>query len=191
MDDTRPSLLVRLRDPRDRAAWGTFVDVYGPVVYGSCRRHGLGHQDAEDVTQRVFVRAVNGLREFRYQPDKGRFRDWFGTVVRNEVYRFRDESRRHARAASESAFDGVAAPNADDSWDAAIQERLLRVALERAEPAFEPPTWKAFIATWLHNRPAAEVATELGLPIDAVYVAKSRALKRLTAEVAALSDDLP
>ena len=30
---TRASLLVRLRDPHDKEAWGQFVQLYAPVVY--------------------------------------------------------------------------------------------------------------------------------------------------------------
>ena len=32
--NTRPSLLLRLREPGDREAWNTCVDVYGPLIYG-------------------------------------------------------------------------------------------------------------------------------------------------------------
>jgi DNA-directed RNA polymerase specialized sigma24 family protein len=39
--------------------------------------------------------------------------------------------------------------------------------------------------------PAAETAEQLGVPIDAVYVAKSRVLKRLREEVTLLAEDLP
>lgn len=78
---TRPSLLLRLRDPKDAAAWQAFVEVYGPLVYGHSRRRGLRHEDAEDVTQRVFARIVDAIRTFAYQPDIGRFRDWPGTIV--------------------------------------------------------------------------------------------------------------
>lgn len=48
---TRPSLLLRIRDPRDTEAWQTFVDVYGRLVYRHCRNRGLRHEDAENVTQ--------------------------------------------------------------------------------------------------------------------------------------------
>ena len=30
---TRASLLLRLRDPRDGAAWKEFVELYAPLVY--------------------------------------------------------------------------------------------------------------------------------------------------------------
>jgi RNA polymerase sigma-70 factor (ECF subfamily) len=85
--ETRPSLLLRLRDPADTESWRTFVEVYGPLVYGMCRRGGLRHQDGEDVTQEVFSRVAKSIRSFEYQPEIGKFRSWFGTVVRNEVKR--------------------------------------------------------------------------------------------------------
>ena len=37
---TRPSLLVRLRDPRDQEAWRTFLDLYAPLIYGFGRKEG-------------------------------------------------------------------------------------------------------------------------------------------------------
>jgi DNA-directed RNA polymerase specialized sigma24 family protein len=48
----------------------------------------------------------------------------------------------------------------------------------------------AFERTWLDNRPAAVAARELNLPVDAVYVAKSRVLKRLREEVLLLAEDI-
>src|SRR6202011_2853180 len=73
---TSPSLLLRVRDPADAAAWGTFVDTYGPLVYGHCRGTGLPHEDAEDVTQEVFARVSEAIRAFEYRPEVARFRTW-------------------------------------------------------------------------------------------------------------------
>jgi hypothetical protein len=42
---------------------------------------------------------------------------------------------------------------------------------------------------WLEKRPAAEVAQELNLRVDKVYVAKSRVLERLEQEVRELAED--
>ena len=51
---TRPSLLVRVRDVSDAAAWAEFVELYGPLVYTFARRRGLQDADAADLTQTVF-----------------------------------------------------------------------------------------------------------------------------------------
>ncbi len=34
---TRPSLLLRLRDWQDQQAWTQFVEVYAPLIYGYLR----------------------------------------------------------------------------------------------------------------------------------------------------------
>src|SRR5262249_9615845 len=91
---TRPSLLLRIRDPRDVEAWQTFVEVYGRLVYRHCRSKGLRHQDAENVTQEVFAQISQSIRAFDYHPDLGRFRDWLGTVTRHEVHRFLKKEAR-------------------------------------------------------------------------------------------------
>jgi len=192
VDETHPSLLVRLRDASDAGAWNTFVEVYGPLVFNECRRRGLQHQDAGDVTQRVFERSVRGLREFRYERERGRFRDCLGTIVRNEVNRFgQHKARKSAAQPGDDYLEEVVAGQADPEWNDAFQERVLQVALERCQPHFEPATWSAFTAVWLNNLSAPEVAQQLNMPIDKVYVAKSRVLKRLTTVVEELCEEIP
>jgi RNA polymerase sigma-70 factor (ECF subfamily) len=191
-DQTRPSLLLRLLDPRNAEAWQTFVHVYGPLVYGHARRRGLQHEDAEDVTQKVFARVSAAIRTFEYQPDVGRFRDWLGTIVRNEANRFLKQDREMARSRGGEAENGVAcavAPVADTAWTAEFNTHILQLALQRSEVHFEPPTWRAFRRVWLENAPATQVAEEMGQPIDWVYVAKSRVLKQIWEEVQELADD--
>ncbi len=51
--ETKPSLLVRLRDPLDAEAWRTFVGLYAPLVYRYGRRRALQDADAADLTQEV------------------------------------------------------------------------------------------------------------------------------------------
>jgi RNA polymerase sigma-70 factor (ECF subfamily) len=186
---TRASLLLRLRDPKDGEAWQTFVDVYAPLVYGYCRR-GLQEADAADVTQEVLTAVARGMPGFTYDPQRGRFRDWLGTLVRRRLGRFLS-GRSQAAHGGDDLLAGVAAPEADSDWTAEFHARLLRVALERARPGFEATTWQAFELVWQQNRPAAEVADEIGLPIERVYVAKSRVLKALREVILELAEDLP
>ena len=54
--------------------------------------------------------------------------------------------------------------------------------------ASEDATWQAFRQTALEGKPAAEVAETLGMSVGAVYVAKSRVLARLKAQVRLIED---
>lgn len=187
---TRPSLLLRVRDAGDADSWATFVEVYGPLVFGHCRRRGLRHEDAEDVTQKVFAQVAQAIRKFEYRPETGRFRDWLGAVVRNDVNRFWKRQQRETRGGGDAAvLDSLAAGVADTAWDEEFHTRVLQVALTRSRPHFEADTWRAFEEVWMQNRPAASVAEGLGRPLDWVYVAKSRVLKRVWEEVQDLADD--
>jgi RNA polymerase sigma-70 factor (ECF subfamily) len=193
---TRASLLLRLRDPRDGEAWRTFVDVYGPLVYAHCRRRGVEHNDAEDLTQKIFAQVMQSIRSFDYQPGIGRFRDWLGTMVRNEIHRFfRKRGRELASGGGAGDEEGplqeVAGRAEDTAWNEEFQAHVLRVALARSQPHFEPDTWRAFELVWLEHQPPADVARQLSRPIDFVYIAKSRVLKQLWREVQELAEDAP
>jgi RNA polymerase sigma-70 factor (ECF subfamily) len=164
-------------------------------VYRFCVRQGLQDADAADVTQEVLDQVARSMPTLEYQPERGRFRDWLGTVTRHKLARFHHRKNRAEAAVggdeAEQILKQMPAPAADADWTANFHARVLHVALERIRPNFEPATWQAFERVWLENRPAPETARELNLPVATVYVAKSRVLKHLREEILALADDLP
>ena len=89
---TSASLLLRVRDPAKREAWGTFELLYGPLIRRSCRRRGLQEADAADVSQEVMTRVAKSIRGFDYVPERGKFRTWFGTITTNEVRSFQTQT---------------------------------------------------------------------------------------------------
>lgn len=182
---TSASLLLQVRDAADYEAWRTFESVYSPLVRRSCVRRGLQAADADDVCQEVLARVAQAIRAFDYDPAKGRFRAWLNTVTANAVRSFKMKAARlPAEVESEP-------PATDLGWDADFSAHLLAVAFDRVRGEFEPATWAAFEAVWVRNESAVNVAERLGVAVHAVYVNKSRVLKRLEAEVRLLADDLP
>jgi RNA polymerase sigma-70 factor (ECF subfamily) len=65
---------------------------------------------------------------------------------------------------------------------------MIRRALQIMRTDFEPITWKACWEYVAMDRPAAEVAAELGIKVGAVYIAKSRVLRRLRQDLAEILD---
>src|SRR5438132_14022728 len=90
---TRASLLVRLRDPKDRAAWQQFVELYGRLVYGFVRQRGLQDADAADLTQEVFLAVAQAAGRWQYDPRKGTFRGWLYGLTRNKIAKFLQRRR--------------------------------------------------------------------------------------------------
>jgi len=187
---TRPSLLLRIRDACDAEAWRTFVTIYAPLVYQYALRRGLQHADAADLTQDVMVEVARAIRSFEYQPERGRFRHWLLTITRRLLRRSNARiARRPERACEAEELETLEDDRADVDRNGAFNARVLRVAMQRIQPSFEPFTWRAFECVWLENRSAAEAAEQLSLRIEQVYIAKSRALKRLSEEVHEIVED--
>ncbi|HEV3262134.1 MAG TPA: sigma-70 family RNA polymerase sigma factor, partial [Gemmataceae bacterium] len=80
MPTTSASLLERLRQPGDQAAWSRFVQLYTPLLYSWARQVRLQHQDAADLVQEVFAVLIRKWPEFSYDPQKS-FRSWLRTVM--------------------------------------------------------------------------------------------------------------
>jgi RNA polymerase sigma-70 factor (ECF subfamily) len=183
MNTTPASLLERLRGTVRRetaaAAWSEFVELYTPLLYSWATRLGLQSADAADLVQDIFVTLVQKLPEFEYDSRKS-FRAWLRTVLLN---RWRDREKRAAVASEQNdaaALEQAAGPDqALEVEEAEYREMLLRRALELMRREFRPATWRACWEQVVQGRPAAEVARELGLSVNAVYVARSRVLRRL------------
>jgi RNA polymerase sigma-70 factor (ECF subfamily) len=188
---THPSLLLRVRDGADHQAWSEFIAIYGPLIYSFCRRRGLQESDAADVCQEVLSRVAGAMGSFEYQSEKGRFRGWLGTITFRELARW-SKSKRVPGTTDPDEVEGLEARAiATSDWDDHFHASLLQVALSRIEPYFEPVNWQAFTRVWLNSQPAPEVASQLGITVDKIYVAKSRILKRLRMEVLQMSEDAP
>ena len=184
--DTSPSLLDRVR-ANDDVAWRRFVRLYSPLVYTWAKRCGLKNQDAADVLQDVFHAVARSLGQFRRDPATGGFRGWLWVITRNKV-------RDHYRARVAEPVGGtdmqqrlqevpqVEPADWSESGDCS-RASLVSRATQIIRDDFEPHTWQAFWRLAVDNHPAKDIATDLGMTVDAVYQAKARVLKRLREEL--------
>ena len=101
---TRASLLLRVRDAKDEAAWVQFVQIYTPLIYGYCRSRGLQESDAADVTQEVMRAVARAIARFEYDPQRGKFRNWLLTVVQSKLHNFLAQQQRQPALAGETTL---------------------------------------------------------------------------------------
>ena len=179
MDDTSASLLKRLAQGDDRAAWSRFVDLYGPLLHTWAVRTGLQPADAADLVQDVLLTVLQQLPSFRYDPSRS-FRSWLKTVTLNH---WRARRRRLEPLDRAEQDEPAVADPAADFWEKEYRAWLTARALHLMQAHFEPRVWQACWLTAAEGRPATEVATQLGMTVGAVYTARCRVLARLRQEL--------
>lgn len=188
MPATSLSLLDRLRRPGRSDAWDRFARLYAPLLIRWAEFQGLRGADAEDLTQTVLVKLLRLLPAYR-RAEGQTFRGWLFAVCRNECRDFRSRQATRPLPAAAGLSDVAAGSStADDPDEAEYRRRLVRRALDLARPDFAPATWTAFVRHVLDGRPAPEVARELGLTANAVYLARHRVLTRVREDLAGLLD---
>lgn len=186
MSTTSVTLLQRVRARSDNQAWERFVTIYTPFLLACSRRAGLNDHDAGEMVQEVFVHLLDQLPKFEYDEGRRSFRGWLKTVTVNKC---RERWRKRAPVAlGESALEleGLAAVEDEAFWEQEYRDHLMQRALEIMQNEFEPKTWKACWEFTVSGRKASDVAAELGMTEAAVFMAKSRVLKRLREELGGL-----
>jgi len=194
MSPTSATLLERLRDRADAEAWQRLVDTYAPLLSGWLRRYCLQDADVDDLVQEVLVTVARQAAKFQHSGRPGAFRHWLRTILVNRLREFWRDQRLRPKATGDSDFvemlDQLQDPDSHLShlWDQEHDRHIVRRLLAMIEPQFAPSTWQAFRRVVLEGARADAVAAELGITVNAVFIAKSRVLQRLREEGRVLLD---
>jgi RNA polymerase sigma factor (sigma-70 family) len=181
--------LVRRAGDGDQPSWDALVARFAPLVWGVARGYRLGASDASDVSQTVWLRLVEHLRDLR-EPQA--LPGWLATTTRHECLRvlrragrevLEDEQGGHGaqggtvgeRPSSEPGPEALALRGARDAlvWQAlgTLSERcrlLLRTLAGSPEASY------------------AEVSAALEMPIGSIGPTRSRCLAHLRRALAGL-----
>jgi RNA polymerase sigma factor (sigma-70 family) len=194
MTTTSATLLERLRDRADKEAWQRLVDLYTPLLAGWLRRHTLQDADVDDLVQEVLATVAREAPRFQHSGRPGAFRHWLRTILANRLREFWRERRLRPTATGDSdvagMLDQLEDPDSSIShlWDQEHDQHIARRLLAMIEPQFAPSTWQAFRRVVLEGARPDSVAAEMGLTVNAIFIAKSRVLQRLRAESRGLLD---
>lgn len=113
---TSITLLQRVRDRQDQAAWERFVSLYTPLLMRWAGRAGLAQQDAVDLVQDLFATLLIEMPRFEYDPARGLFRAWLKTLTMNQC---RKQQRKRLVAEGRGGDDDLLPMYPDnDVWEA-------------------------------------------------------------------------
>jgi len=190
--DTRHSLIQRLKDGGDNAAWEEFTSIYRPIIIRIAMRKQLQLDDAEDLAQQVLLSVLKNIHKWRADPQRARFRTWLQTVVRNATINALSRRPQDRASGGTTALQRLhERPEKSDSlwFDLEWQRETLRWVAQQVRGEFESTTWAAFWDTAIEQVSAQEVAERMGKSVGAVYIARSRVMQRIKQTIAGLDED--
>lgn len=177
-------------------AWSDFAETYLPLIFRWCQQLGLGADQSQDASQEVMLKLLTLIKEFHYDPERGRFRSWLKTVTTNLV---RDMQRSASTGDTGSGDtkvmhilsqieDSSAGTKLSEIFERQYDKELLEMASLRIRNRVDPKNWEAWQLYAIEQQDAREVAKKLGIPVAEVYVAKSRIIKMMREEISQIEE---
>ncbi|MEM9480859.1 MAG: sigma-70 family RNA polymerase sigma factor [Verrucomicrobiota bacterium] len=190
---TRVTLLQKIHDHQNDAAWRDFVELYTPFIYRFCCREGLAHDDASDVVQETLRAVASGIAKFEYQPERAKFRTWLYRVARSKLNTFLRRKLKHPEGTGRSTIQRLVEEHPaeeTEEWEMEYQRHMFRWAVSKVKHEFGDKVWSAFWKTAVEERPVKEIGEELEMSAGSIYAAKFRVINRLREKVESVTGEL-
>ena len=167
---TEPSIFSRLRSG-DEITWDHFYKTYRALVILRGRDLGLADVDLDELLSRVMLKFFQHQSTFHYDRSKGRFRDYFRTIVTHAALDILRE-RKVRDASPIDDFQLSELPQSDElnvSFDREWHAHIFQQALQEARVSLPPRAVQAFILCRLQEVPSHEVARLQSVGKSTVY----------------------
>lgn len=192
---TRKTLIERVKDQYNEAAWEEFAGIYSRYIYAVIRNMNISQQDTEEIHQKVIIKLWEKLPGMKTDEIR-RFRSYLAMLTKNEVKQFiRSRSRRQdiekkaAGDASLSYLQSIRLPDIDTIAEKEWQIHLTHLAMKKIEPCFSKKTMEVFRLS-LEGVAREEIARRTGIGLNSINTLKARVKSRFFAEIQQLREDL-
>jgi RNA polymerase sigma-70 factor (ECF subfamily) len=172
LDDAQvAALLVRRCVGGDAAAWEEIVQRYHRRIYNICYRFAGSSEDAQDLTQEVFIKMYRTLSS--YDMERGGFMTWVTTMTRNLLV---DHFRKTKQERLTESLDTVSSdhedvmplseqiPDRGPAPDSKVQSRETGEAVHQALQKLSPELREAVILRDLQDLDYRDIAMVLKVP---------------------------
>ena len=183
-ESTRASLILRLQDAEDMAAWDEFAAIYGPAVFKVAISKGFQAADADNLVQEVFLAVAGSVSNWLERDDRGSFRAWQLRIARNAAVDMITQKAtrslgRDGSAAQVHLANQPAPSELSSALDLEYERTVFRWAAERVRASVAEHTWQAFWLTSIEEVSVADAAVKLNTRPGNIYFARSRVMTRI------------
>lgn len=136
------------------------------------------YEDAEDVTQEVFLKASE--RGDLFDPDRGSVKTWLATMARNRaIDRFRTKKRQAQLKTDYEEEASVSVSGKRQAVSSRLESAERALSVRKAVSQLTPDQQKVIELTFFRGLTQREAAEELGAPLGTVKARSRRGLIRL------------
>lgn len=188
LEDTELVTIAKERGKSDDRPFRILMERHQNTIWRVCYGFMKNAEDAEDLTQEVFIKAYRNLIKFE---GRSSFKTW---VYRIAINTSQNELRKRSRRPQESATPLETAAEfmpSSDNIEATAQKRAEHELLLRAFQQLRPVESQVLIMKDLEGRPYADIAYELDISLSAAKMRVQRARDALSVAYKALADDDP
>ena len=170
----------------DQDAWETIVGLYRRKVFNVAYKFVGRHDEAEELTQDVFVKLFKSLRTF---DRRANFSTWLISVSRNLcIDHYRSVRRERESINHDVDVVTLARPGGSDTPLAMLERRdrvaILRGALDRLSPSLRA----AIVLRDIQELSYQEIAERLGVPEGTVKSRINRGRTELARQIVRLRE---
>jgi RNA polymerase sigma factor (sigma-70 family) len=167
--------LVAAAAGHDEQAWNELVRRYAGLIASTLRRYRLRPEDAQDVTQLVWLHLVEHLSRLR---DPAALPGWLVTTTRRECERQLRTAGRVVEVDPQTMWHAAGTPPVDEPLLAYERRQALRDGLAELDPRQR----RLMVLLTADPQPSyAEIGRVLGIPVGSVGPTRARALAKLRA----------
>jgi RNA polymerase sigma-70 factor (ECF subfamily) len=166
------------------SAWEQFYSLYDPVIRRLTQACKVPKAELDDCSQEVWAAVLTHLRDFRYDPARGKFLTWLYTLVHTKAAdQIRRQNRHPARRLTRTAEDKLYSHESDPAAEYLRhrQKELLHGALAELQREVSAAAYLVLCLRRVQGLTLADTASFLGLSLDQVRLRERRTWLRLCA----------
>ena len=195
---TKQTLIMRAQNQDDQHAWNDFVSYYQPFIIVILNYTGIKKTDQDDICQDILLKLWKNLQKFSYDPERGKFRTWLKTIIRNssiDFYRKKKRIHDNEVRSLDNSFDDLEASielneeELDKIIDLEWRTHVTKLAMERVEKSFTGNAMDVFKLA-LDEISTIEIANQLGIAESSVHKLKKRVEEKLVMEIRRICEEI-
>ena len=140
--------------------------------------------------QNTFIKVSKNIRNFEYDPGKGKFRNWLCLITKQQAANlFRKSEPKKDVSDTEIQRLPDKANDWDAIWDKEEEKHLLAIVLARVKTKVKPKQFQIFCAHCIKGLGAKEVTALQDVSANEVYLAKHRVMPIFEEELKLVKQD--